>query len=216
MNCPIDISSGPTGMRHRRAVWMRPVAATLVAVLMTGVVQAGQSGSPAGGQRVRVTGLRQYELPGVLTLDGDAVSASQGVTIGPTTIQVPAPPDGPLTVLRPGTRLVGHATSVTDGILVLRVDGVSQSIRVPLDSLAVIERGRAGRRHLLRGILVGIGAFYAGVVLVFAACGLGCDDFTAALGTFGTGIAAGLWAGRSSPEVWTPVSTSDFVSQFGK
>jgi hypothetical protein len=165
-----------------------------------------------------VTGLHQYELPGVLTLDGDTVSASHGVTIGPTTIHVPAPPDGPLTVLRPGTRLVGVATSVTDGILVLRVDGVSQSIRVPLDSLATIERSeRRAKRHVVRGILAGIGAFYAGVVLVFAACGLGCDDFTAVLGTFGTGIAAGLWAGRSSPsEQWTTMPISNFVSQFGK
>jgi hypothetical protein len=164
-----------------------------------------------------VTGLRQYALPGVLTIDRNSVSAWHGVTIGRTTVNVPASAAGPLTILRPGTRLVGRAMSVTGGILELRLEGAAEPARIPLDSIQTLERReRRARRHVVRGLLVGVGAFFGSGFLAFSRCGLNCDDAAMTLTMFGSGAVAGMLAGRSSPEVWTPVSTSDFVSQFGK
>jgi hypothetical protein len=195
-------------------MWTRRIAAGVLIVLFSSASLASQTNAGIAGSRLRLRGLHQYEIPGVLRLDGRQVSASSGSDIGRTTIRVLSPAHGYLTVLRPGTRLVGRLVDVTPDTLSLAVENGIDPITIPLDSLASVERSvRPARRHIVRGILAGVGAFFGTGALVFSQCGLGCEDSTVALATFGAGIAAGAWAWQGR-ERWTTVSTSDLVPPF--
>src|SRR4051812_31514759 len=94
-------------------MWMRRIAAGMVIVLVPTISLAGQSDPVLSSRRIRVSGLRVYEIPGVLTLDGEQITASSLGTIEKTRIRVPSPAHGTLTVLRPGNRLIGSVLSVT-------------------------------------------------------------------------------------------------------
>jgi hypothetical protein len=82
----------------------------------------------------------------------------------------------PFVVLKPGKRFVGRALAVRDRVVAFIIDGQHDTIAIPLDSIGKLEVSdhRSGR-HLLRGILVGIVAFYGTTALIFwSGCGLDC------------------------------------------
>jgi hypothetical protein len=190
---------------------IRTIAAIVLLSVLSTCALAAQS-TAAGQSRVRVTALRHYQIPGVVTIDGDQVTG-RSVTMDKTMIRVPSASGQLISILKPGTRVTGSVEGVTDGVLSLLVDGQRDPFNIPLNSLAKIELSdRAGKRHLARGILAGIGTFYGVLGLSLLRCGLGCDD---ALGV--AAIAAGIGVGTltgHSREHWAEVSPAEFRLRF--
>ena len=182
--------------------------------LLPGLVLA-QTSVSAAQPRVRITGPEEYEIPGVLKIAGTHVSGDANITIQDTVVRVVSPATGQLlVVLRPKRRLVGRAIEVKDQLVEFLPDGQAGTLRIPLDSIGKLEVSeRRSRAHVLRGILVGIGAFYGLGWLFFARCGLGCSD-AIVLPAIAGGIAAGILTGRGK-EHWRTVRTDWLLSQFG-
>jgi hypothetical protein len=178
--------------------------------------------SPASGQtravvdaqpRIRLTGPETFEMPGLVRIDRGQVTSGARVTGDETVLRFEVPGGQPLTVVRWHQRLVGQALGVDDGALLVRVEGSSSLIRVPLDSIGTFELSEArSHAHVLRGVLVGVGAFWALGALTFASCGLGCSD-AAIIPAGAGGLAAGVFSGQGH-ERWTPRPASWLSSHF--
>jgi hypothetical protein len=182
--------------------------------LLPGVVLA-QTSASAAQPRVRITGPEEYEIPGVLKIAGAQVSGNASITIEDTMVRVLSPATGQvLVVLRPKRPLAGRVIEVKDRLVEFMPDGQAGTLRIPVDSIGKLEVSERRRRaHVLRGILVGVGAFYGLLGLFFAQCGLGCSD-AIALPAIGGGIAAGILTGRGT-ERWRTVPADWLSSQFG-
>ena len=79
-------------------------------------------------------------------------------------------------MLKPGRRAVGRALDVKDRVLIFLLDGQHDPFEIPLDSIGTLEVSahRSGR-HMVRGILIGVGVFYGTSALIFfAGCGFDC------------------------------------------
>src|SRR5207249_2882056 len=110
-----------------------------------------------------------YEIPDVLKVDGDRLSGRSDLITDDLTVRVVlANTNQQLVAVKPGRRLVGRATNLRDRVVTVLVDGRHDPISVALDSIGRLEvsEHRSGR-HILRGILVGFGAFYGTGLLIF-------------------------------------------------
>jgi hypothetical protein len=165
------------------------------------------------GPRVRLTGSRAYDIPGVVTIDGDRISGPS-VVIDEATIRVRSADTGePLVMARPGVRIVGRAIGVNAQVVTFIIEGHQQSIDIPLPSIGKLEvSDRQRRSHVLRGILVGVGAFYGIGALFFSQCGLGCSN-AIFLPAIAGGVASGIETGRGR-ERWRPVAVDWLLSRF--
>ena len=186
------------------------VILTTIAGSSLGLVHA-QVPDRGAGPRVRVTGSRSYEIPGVLKIDQGVVSGSSLVT-DETTIRLVSPETGePLVVLKPGVRMIGRAVGVTNQTVTLIEEGRGNSIAMPLGSIGRLEVSES-RRHLLRGILVGSALFYlTGVLIVQAVCGLSCSPDATFIPAVGVGLTTGIIAGRRR-DTWKVVPTDWLLS----
>jgi len=183
--------------------------------LLPGLVLA-QTSALGARPRVRITGPERYEIPGILQIDGARVTGNASITIEETAVRVVSPAtEQPLIVLRPGQRLAGRAIDVKDRIVEFLPDGQPDALSIPLDSIGKLEMSELRiRPRILRGILVGIAAFYGVAWLFMAQCGLGCDDGLLIIGSVGGGMAAGAIAGRGG-ERWKTVPADWLLSRFG-
>lgn len=163
------------------------------------------------GPRVRVTGSRSYEIPGVLKIDQGLVSGSSLVT-DESTIRLVSPETGqPLVVLKPGVRMIGRAVGVANQTVTLVVEDRGDSITIPLGSIGRLEVSES-RRHLLRGILVGSATFYlTGALIVWTVCGLSCGADETFIPAVGVGLTTGIIAGRRR-DTWKVVPTDWLLS----
>ena len=192
-------------------MFTRMAAFVAVLGLLPGLVLA-QTSVPPAQPRIRITGPGDYEIPGLLKIAGAHVSGDASMTIQDTVVRVVSPATGQLlVVLRPKRRLVGRAMAVKDQVVEFHPDRQHDTLRIPLDSIGKLETSeRRSRSHVLRGILVGIGAFYGLGWLFFAQCGLGCSD-AIVLPAIAGGIAAGILTGRGK-EHWRTVRTDWLLS----
>jgi hypothetical protein len=188
----------------------------IVIVVVTMSLLSGRmhSQTPGGRDeaRVRVTASRAFEIPGVLKVDGSAVSGSS-VTADDTTIRVVSPQSGqPLVILKPGVRRIGRAVAVNGEVVTLFLEGRPDPIAMPLSSIGKLEVSeRRGERHVVRGILLGAGAFYGALALIFfGGCGLDCPG-VAVLPAIAAGVVTGSIVGRSH-ESWQSVPTNWLLS----
>jgi len=151
----------------------------------------------------------EAQAPGVAAQPRVRITVSQMVrAISPQTGQQ-------LMVLEPGKRVVGRAMEVRNRVVTFVKDGQQETIAIPLDSIGVLEVSDPRRhRHVLRGVLLGVGAFYGTAALIFfAGCGLDCSD-AIFIPTIGTGIVTGLITGRSR-EAWRTEPASWLLSHVG-
>ena len=87
------------------------------------------------GDRVRITGVGTYEIPGVVKLEGNQIS---GILVRNTDryVQVRRSDDGQLlTLLKPQQELTGRAKPVSDSLLEIVPDGEKEALYVPLDAI---------------------------------------------------------------------------------
>src|SRR5262245_24749781 len=85
-------------------MFVRVVVFATIVCLLSALVEA-QAPGVAVQPRVRITGLRAYEIPGVLKVDGERVTGSSSVTTDEMTVRVLLPQTGQqLVVLKPGKR----------------------------------------------------------------------------------------------------------------
>jgi len=188
----------------------------LALALACGAVASPSSAQTAAANdvilRIRFVGPEVFEIPGVLRIDRGNVVAAGDVTVDDTFVRVARPgPSQPLTVVRWRKRIVGEAVGVENGVLMMRVN--TAVIYVPLDSIGTVDvSDERVHRHLLRGVLVGVGTFWGVGVLMINTCGFGCGNL-AILPAVAGGIAAGVLAGRGR-ERWTPHPTVWLASQF--
>jgi hypothetical protein len=195
-------------------MFVRVVVFATIVCLLSALVEA-QAPGVAVQPRVRITGSRAYEIPGVLKVDGERVAGNSSMTTDEMTVRVVLPQTGQqLVVLKPGKRFVGRALAVRDRVVAFLIDGQHDPIPIPLDSVGKLEVSdhRSGP-HLSRGILVGVVAFYGTAALIFyGRCGLDCSD-AIFIPAIASGIATGVIAGRPR-EAWRTVPASWLLSQF--
>lgn len=195
-------------------MFVRVVVFATIVCLLSALVEA-QAPGVAVQPRVRITGSRAFEIPGELKIDGERVSGNSSMTTDEMTVRVVLPQTGQqLVVLKPGKRFVGRALDVRDRVVAFVIDGQQDTIAIPLDSIGKLEVSdhRSGR-HLLRGILVGVGAFYGTFALIFfGGCGLDCSD-AMFIPAIASGIATGVITGRGR-EAWKTVPAAWLSSQF--
>jgi hypothetical protein len=95
------------------------------------------SSAPTG--RVRITGVKTYEIPGVIKLEGDRWSGSP-VRVTEQFVQFRRPGDNRLlTVPRPGKRLTGSSRTIGDGLVEFVLQGENEPLFVPQDAIAKTE-----------------------------------------------------------------------------
>ena len=172
-------------------MFVRVAAFVTTVCLCSASVEAQATGGVAVRPRVRITGSQTFEIP-------SAATGQRHV------------------VLKAGKRFAGSALDVRDRIATVLVDGQHDTLAIPLDSIAKLEVSDPGSgRHLVRGILVGFGAFWGSGALIVSGCppiGSGCSD-AILIAPVAVGIAAGILAGRSR-ETWKPVPAAWLISQF--
>jgi hypothetical protein len=117
-------------------------------------------------------------------------------------------------MLKPGKRFVGRVFDVRDRVVTFLGDGQQDTVAIPLDSIGTLELSVPGR-HLLRGILLGAGAFFGVSVLVAAGCGLYCTNAVLLTPAIAGGIATGVIAGGRR-EAWKMVPRAWLSSQFSE
>ena len=126
-------------------------------------------------------------------------------------------PTGPsLVVLKPRQRVVARVVQVTDRIVVIRVRDRNDTLTLPLETIGVFEvsAGRSGIRPV-RGVLLGLAAFVAGLAVVYGMCNVSCGDGDQVWALpASAGITTGLVAGWRR-ESWRKVSRSEFISEAG-
>jgi hypothetical protein len=195
------------------AMLRRIVVAITVASVSLGRVYA-QTPDHRLETRIRVTGAETYDIPGVLAIGGGRITGPSAV-VNETTITLRSPETGqPLAVVRPGVRLAGRAIAVNQQVVSFIVEGDQNPIAIPLPSIGKLEVSEhRSPRHLVRGILVGVGVFYGTSWLIFAKCGLGCSN-AAILPPIAAGIAAGTITGRSR-ETWKVVPVDWLLAHVG-
>jgi hypothetical protein len=196
-------------------MFVRVVACAAIVCFLSALVDAQVPGV-AIQPRVRITGSRAFEIPGVLKVEGERVSGNSSRTTDEMTIRIVLPQTGQqFVVLKPGKRFVGRALDVRDRVVAFVIDGQHDTIAIPLDSIGKLEVSdhRSGR-HLLRGILVGIGGFFGTVELIFwSGCGLNCSNASLLIPAIAGGIATGVMTGRRR-EAWKTVPAAWLSSQF--
>lgn len=196
-----------------KSIFIALAACTILCVDVSGQIAA--SPTPV---RVRVRGVDPYEMPGVIKVEAGRITSASVVTIDGNTVRMAS--DGttePLALVKAGARLVGMATHVHNGVMSIVVDGQSKAVGIPLDAIATLEVSRTrGKKHILRGILVGVGAFYGtGALIFFSQCGLDCGGDTFAVAVL-AGITGGVLAGRRGGERWEVMPAGRIASQFGE
>ena len=191
----------------------RCVVVATITCLLSPVVEAQVSRLPAES-RIRISGSRVFEIPGVLKADGDGVTGRSSMTTDDMTIRVVSPQTGhPLVVLKPGRRVVGRALDVKDRVLIFLLDGQHDPFEIPLDSIGTLEVSEHRSRHLVRGILIGVGVFYGTSALIFSAgCGLDCSN-AMFLPTIASGIATGVITGKAR-DAWKSMPVTWLSAQF--
>ena len=187
----------------------RIIAVTAACCLATAAI-SGQVPAPADVQpRIRLTGQNTFEIPGVIRIDGQNVTSGAHLVSDESSASFDDPiTSDRLTVVLPGKRLVGQALGVDKGILSFRAEPAQKILHIPLSAVDTFELSEArARSHVLRGILVGFGAFWGAGALTFSACGLGCSNAAIIPAVVG-GALAGAWAGRGherwirQPRAW--------------
>jgi hypothetical protein len=187
----------------------------VIAVVSMPVLKAdAQTLAREAEPRIRVTGSRAYDIPGLLTIDGNRISGPSVVVTDETTLRVRSAGSGqPLVMAKPGVRIVGRAIGVNAQVVTLIIEGHRQSVDMPLPSIGKLEVNDGQRRsHVLRGILVGVGAFYGIGALFFSQCGLGCSNVIL-LPAIAGGVASGIVTGRGR-ERWRTVPVDWLLSRF--
>jgi len=148
---------------------MKRVGAVALACLMASPVGAQES-SPKAPDRVRITGVSSYEIPGVIKLEGSQISG-KAVRIADQFVQFRRPGDRQLlTVPRPGKRLTGKGEVIDDGLFEFVLDQETETLYVPLDSIAETESLEHTPHHLTtrQKVIIGLAAA-CGIVLAVIA-----------------------------------------------
>ena len=193
------------GERQRPFVMMRTVTTLVLFGALFSAVSAGQEQLPS--TRVRITGMRVYNRPGVIEVSPDLVAGS-GIIVDGSLIHVVFPPSGKLTVLNSGKRIVGITRGVQDGAVILEAEGRNDTVHIPLDAIARLEisKGHGSRAvATFAAIGIGIGAFYGGTWLAIAACGFDCPGVP--VSGLAAGSAGSLLGARIGRERWKAVPT---------
>jgi hypothetical protein len=115
----------------------RVVAVVLACLLASPAWAQAPSSIPTG--RVRITGVSNYEVPGVLKFEASQV-IGKPIRITDRFVQFRRAEGGQLlTVLRPRQRLTGRAKPSAGGLLEFIPDGGAETLYVPLDAIAKTE-----------------------------------------------------------------------------
>ncbi len=196
----------------------RRLVATFLACLLPLPVGA-QAPSSAKPIRVRITGTRAYEIPGVIKIESDQIAGRPSTTTD-RFIQFARSDGGQiLTVLRPGGRLTGKPSAIADGLLDFTPDGESKSVTVPLDAIAKIEIARVPPSRAVwttTGVFAGIGAFLLISWAFLNACGDegGCGGGAALFGlSVGGGIAAAAAVASNGRTRWQVVTADELAAR---
>jgi hypothetical protein len=185
---------------------MPTIGMVMLFCALLSVTGAGQEQLPS--TRVRITGVRVYNKPGIVEVSPNRVAGSGMITEG-SLIHVSLPAaSGKLTVLESGKRIVGVTRGVHDGAVILEAEGRTDTIHIPLDAIARLEISKGPASHAkaaLAAIGIGFAAFYAGGWLGVAFCGSPIDCPGALLTGVAGGIAGGSLGARIGHEKWKAV-----------
>ena len=190
------------------------VAPLLVALLVTTGLAA------QAPLRVRITGVDAYRIDDILRIDGNEIRGTGILSIAGDFVEVRLPESGIVTIPKPGRRVAGRALAADRTMITLVPENGSTTIRVPVDAVARLEVGRGGGsrgRAIAWGIAAGVGGFYAGGFLGFAACGnLDCESAILIGGLAGGIGLGGLVGSRVGGERWDDVPASQLADRFPK
>jgi hypothetical protein len=124
------------GGKRQPVVRMPTIGMVMLFCALLSVTGAGQEQLPS--TRVRITGVRVYNKPGIVEVSPNRVAGSGMITEG-SLIHVSLPAaSGKLTVLESGKRIVGVTRGVHDGAVILAFCGS------PIDCPGALLTGVAG------------------------------------------------------------------------
>jgi hypothetical protein len=168
--------------------------------------------------RVRITGVRVFDVAGIIHVDAGQVTGSNIVSVGDEFVQAKfGNPAQTMSIPRAGHPFVATAVRIDPDTLTVYLGDPTERLVIPFDAIGRIEamEKRSPPHHrVLWTVLSGIGTFYGTTAIAISHCFWSpCSDGWA---VFVVGTTAAVTAGTAAAldnERWVPISPADLSTR---